>query len=189
MVEVVKGENGYRYADIFPYTVRLLSIAHSTQPLEPLPRIFPQSFEDIYSVRDELAAFKLSIGRNLIDQVNYYAYLKTLGSPELAIINKFFDGFMPKENDKRFVIAPDDFPAELPQGVSHQMMWYLDEGLDYSWVANRIADHIIGLKLTTQDFVAYRKPSKNGLFLPGFSRSIDIPHVHLIIRDTNGLPA
>jgi hypothetical protein len=183
MLERDIGEVGYRYADIFPYTVRLLSIAHSRQSSESPPRIFPQSFDEIYSLRDRLAAFQVSIGRKPVENDGYYAYLESSGSADLVIIKKHFDGAMPKEKDRRFAIVPNDYPAEMPMGAQHQLMWYLDEELNYSWVADKIANHIINLKLTVQDFVVYRKPSNSGLFLPGFSRSINIPHVHLIIRD------
>jgi hypothetical protein len=182
MVEALNGENGYRYVDIFPQTVRFLGRAYSIDHLSPPPRISPQSFEEIYMAREELASFTRSIGRTEAEQNNYRAYIQTLGNPETFIINKYFDGVGLGENDKRFVIVPDEFPATLPNDASHRMMWYLDEKRDHGWVADKITAYILSLGLTSRDFVIYRKPPNGNLYLSGFSRSIDIPHVHIIVR-------
>ena len=74
----------------------------------------------------------------------------------------------------------------MPPGVSHLLMWYIDKDLPNTWVGNKISEYIEGQKLTTGDFVIYRKPDNSGPFVPGFSRSITLPHVHLLIRD-NGI--
>jgi len=172
-------ETGFRYADIYPYTVRLLCMAHSGQPSQPPPRIFPQSFDEIYSLREQLASFKVSIGREQADQEAYYAFIKTLDNPEQVILDKYLDG---GRGDARYAIVPNEHPAALPEGASHLLMWYIDENAPYSWVANKISEYFVDQRLTTQDFVVYRKPSNSGLFTPGFSRSITLPHVQILVR-------
>ncbi len=173
-------ETRFRYADIYPYTVKLLCMAHSGQPSQPPPRIFPQSFDEIYSLREQLASFKVSIGRRQADQEVYYSLIKTLDSPEQVILDKYLDG---GRGDTRYAIVPDEYPAALPKGASHLLMWYIDENASYSWVANKISEYFVDQRLTTHDFVVYRKPSNSGLFIPGFSRSIILPHVQLLVRD------
>ena len=37
-------ETGFRYADIYPYTVRLLCMAHSGQPSQPPPKNLSSKF-------------------------------------------------------------------------------------------------------------------------------------------------
>ena len=143
------------------------------------PRIFPQSFDEIYSLREQLASFKVSIGREQADQEAYYAFIKTLDNPEQVILDKYLDG---GRGDARYAIVPNEHPAALPEGVSHLLMWYIDENAPYSWVANKISEYFVDQRLTTQDFVVYRKPSNSGLFTPGFSRSITLPHVQILVR-------
>ena len=85
-------EAGFRYANLYPYIVKLLSIAYSGEHPQPPPRFYPQSFDEIYSMREQLAAFNISMGRDQADQKAYYAFIKTAGNPEQLIIEKYFGG-------------------------------------------------------------------------------------------------
>ncbi|MCL5113558.1 MAG: hypothetical protein M1372_00110 [Patescibacteria group bacterium] len=174
-------EAGFRYTDVYADAARLLSIAYSEQHHEPPPRVHPQSFDEIWLMRDKLAKFNVSLGRSLEDQEAYYAFIKTMDKPDQLIVDKYFDGKI-SPDDRRFAIVPNEYPASMPSDAQHFLMWYIDNGLPNSWVVDKIAEYIIEQKLTTADFAAYRKPSNAGSFLPGFSRSISLPHVHLILR-------
>jgi hypothetical protein len=174
---------GFRYANLYPYIVKLLSVASSGKHSSPPPRYHPQSFNEIWTMREQLAAFNTSIGRSQADQEAYYAFIKTVGSPEQLILDKYFGG-KTAPNDKRFAIVPNEYPAAIPEGVSHLLMWYVDRDLPNTWVGNKISEYIEGQKLTTGDFVVYRKPDNSGPFVPGFSKSIILPHVHLLVRDS-----
>jgi|ERR1035437_2864052 hypothetical protein len=133
-------------------------------------------------MREQLAAFNASIGRDQVNQEAYYAFIKTIGSPQQLILDKYFDGHT-TPNDRRFAIVPNEYPATIPKEVSHLLMWYVDEDLPNTWVGNKISEYIERQKLTTGDFVVYRKPGTSGPFVPGFSKSITLPHVHLLVRD------
>lgn len=86
MVEVLEPRQlvreGFRYVDVYPYTLRLLSVAHSGIPVVPPPRIHPLCFDEIYSQRDNFANFKVSLGREEKDQENYYALLRRISDPD-----------------------------------------------------------------------------------------------------------
>jgi hypothetical protein len=171
----------FRYIDIYANTARLLSVAYSEQHQEPPPRLHPQSFDEIWLMRDELARFKVSLGRAPEEQNAYHAFIKKVDSPDQLIIDKYFGGSI-SVNDKRFVFVPNEYPAAMPLDAQHLLMWYVSDGLPNSWVIDKISDYIVNQRLTTSDFVIYRKPPNTGSFLPGFSRSISLPHVHLILR-------
>ena len=116
-------EQGFRYVDIYPYTLRLLSMAHSRIPTVPPPRTHPRCFDEIYSQRDNLAAFKVSLGRGEEDQVAYYALLRQVDTPDQMVLDKYFNGTV-SENDNRSTIVSDDYPARMPEDASHFLLWY-----------------------------------------------------------------
>lgn len=71
----------------------------------------------------------------------------------------------------------------MPNDASHLLMWYTDERMPYGLVAHRISEFVLDQKLTIGDFIVYIKPNYSGPFLPGFSKSIALPHVHIITRN------
>jgi len=181
-------EAGFRYEDLFPYTLTLLSIGFSEKSTQPPLEFCPQGFAEIYAMREQLAAFNICMPRDSITQKTYSALLESTDNPEQVIINKHFGGSI-APNDRRFVIVPNDYPSAMPEGVGHLVMWYADENLPLGWVADKIAVHMKHLRLATGDFVAYTKPhhsesDHSGLFIPGIHRSIPgLPHIHILVRD------
>lgn len=176
-------EHGFRYVGIYPYTLRLLSMAHSNIPTIPPPRIHALSFDEIYSQRNDLATFKVSLGRTEEDQIAYYNLLREIGDPNQVIVDKYFGGTI-DENDNRSSIVSDDYPAKMPRDACHLLMWYANEHMPYGMIAHRISEFIIDRKLTAEDFLVYIKPNHSGPFMSGFSKSVTLPHVHIIIRNT-----
>jgi hypothetical protein len=71
----------------------------------------------------------------------------------------------------------------MPEGVMHLVAWYADNNLPFGWVADKISEYILTEGLTTADFVVYTKPEHSGPAVPGISRSINLPHTHILVRD------
>ncbi len=121
------------------------------------------------------------MGRGEEDQVAYYALLRQIGTPDQMVLDKYFNGAV-SENDNRSTIVSDDYPARMPEDASHLLMWYTNEYMPYGLVAHRISEFISDQKLTTGDFLVYIKPNYSDPFMPGFSKSVELPHVHIITR-------
>ena len=183
-------EAGFRYEDIFPNTLALLSMSRSKNNHEP-PSIFrPQSFGEIYAAREELATLNMCIERDPATQTAYTAFLRSIDDPGQFILDKHFSGNT-VPNDRRAVIVPNDYPIAMPSGVRHLVVWYLqhdDPSLDLNRVAHAISEYIITQGLTTADYIVYTKteylnPALSDSFIPGVSRTIDLPHAHLLVRN------
>jgi hypothetical protein len=166
---------GFRYAEIYPDVARLLSIAYTGKHELPPPRVHPETFEEIYAMRDDLASFEVSLGRRPEDQQAYYAFIHAIKDPDQLVLGKI------DLSKQKVIITPNEFPAAVPHGVEHLLAWYSNE-TPPTFVVHSISEYIESRKLSTSDFVLYGKPSSAGPFIPGFSRSITIPHVHLLVR-------
>jgi hypothetical protein len=175
-------EGDYRHVDVFSYTKGLLDLTPTSIPTAPIPLIYPRNFEEVYAARVELAKNEVTISRNASVENQYLNLLNSLTDKTKYILDQYFEGVI-FPNDKRYAITPNKFPCDLPANISHLVFWYLDEALPTTWISDKISAYILERKLTASDFVCYQRANSQGQLIHGITRSIPLPHAHLLINE------
>lgn len=176
------GEVDYRYRELFTASKYLLSLSPEKPPSFKPAQVWAKSFEELFSERESFARLEKFIRRTPKGNEEYKRFREEIGDVTGFIINKFFGGIDLGELDRRVVFAPVDFPSDLPEGVEHYNYWHLREDIPTSWLADSVAEFMISKNGASCDFLVWRKPMNEGEYTPGLSRSIPIPHGHLLVK-------
>src|SRR5690242_3258418 len=94
--------------------LKMLEIVPNIDFQKPPQRVVPASFEELYANRHLFLNYQQQLGRNPNTYNQYHSeQVKSVAEMKQIVVDFFYGGQI-LENDKRVVIAPDNYPAELP---------------------------------------------------------------------------